>query len=60
MTRTMMIHIALVGGGEGICSGGQVNVGPWGKSWLLNWVGIWGGGLSLGGVTLPTGNITPL
>ena len=32
-----MIHIALVGGGEGICSGGgQVNVGPWGKSWLLS------------------------
>ena len=27
----MMTHIALVGGGEGICSGGQVNVGPWGE-----------------------------
>ena len=33
---TMMADIALVGGGEGICSGGQVNVGPWGKSWLLS------------------------
>ena len=44
VTMMMMTHIALVGGGEGICSGGQVNVGPWGKSWLLRWDGGWRGG----------------